>query len=170
MNYSCLITLYVLGAITVGLGVSVATHLSNRTGLKEIGGGKLTKEFERIAAEDGLAAVDIAKKAAILFIKVHEAIRVGKQLWIVDDGQLEQEITGILGEKIQVGLLDTVASLEDMPDISIRRGQVGTVVEILESNVALVEFSDDKTGVAIEVIPVNTGKLLKLHHGEAGHG
>ena len=41
-------------------------------------------------------------------------------------------------------LLDTVALLSDMPAHGLVRGQVGTVVEALDQETLLVEFSDDE--------------------------
>ena len=41
-------------------------------------------------------------------------------------------------------LLDTVALLSDMPTHGLARGQVGTVVEALDQETLLVEFSDDE--------------------------
>ncbi len=45
--------------------------------------------------------------------------------------------------KTAVKLLDVVALAEDLPDEGLRRGDVGTVVEVLEADVFTVEFSDD---------------------------
>jgi hypothetical protein len=43
-----------------------------------------------------------------------------------------------------IKLLDTVALAEDLPERKLRRGEIGTVVEILAPDVFEVEFSDDK--------------------------
>lgn len=43
-----------------------------------------------------------------------------------------------------VQLLDVVALTEDRPDQGLRRGQVGTVVEVLAPGVYEVEFCDDE--------------------------
>jgi hypothetical protein len=43
----------------------------------------------------------------------------------------------------EIPLLAVVALLEDLPGKRLVRGQVGTVVEILASEVYEVEFSDD---------------------------
>ncbi len=40
--------------------------------------------------------------------------------------------------------LDVVAVLVDIPDENLVRGQVGTVVDLLDGILALVEFSDDE--------------------------
>jgi hypothetical protein len=40
-------------------------------------------------------------------------------------------------------MLDVVALIENLPEHDLRRGQVGTIVEILDPDVYEVEFSDD---------------------------
>lgn len=40
-------------------------------------------------------------------------------------------------------LLDVVALLEDLPEINLYRGQVGTIVEVYEPGIFEVEFSDN---------------------------
>ena len=62
-----------------------------------------------------------------------------------------------------IALLDGVACLGDLPDTAVRRGQVGTVVEVLEPGHFLVEFDDKATGRSIAILPVAAGQLLKLH-------
>ncbi len=44
---------------------------------------------------------------------------------------------------IEIEILSVVARLEDVPEHSLIRGQVGTVVEVLAAGVYEVEFSDD---------------------------
>jgi hypothetical protein len=46
--------------------------------------------------------------------------------------------------KRRIKLLDTVALLEDFPECGLKRGEVGTVVEILAPDVYEVEFCDDE--------------------------
>jgi len=46
--------------------------------------------------------------------------------------------------KKRIGLLDTVALIEDLPERKLKRGEVGTVVEILAPRVCEVEFCDDE--------------------------
>jgi Domain of unknown function (DUF4926) len=60
-------------------------------------------------------------------------------------------------------LLDTVALLRDLPEHSLARGQVGTVVEWLDDKTLLVEFSDDQ-GRAYAVAPCGEVDLLVLHY------
>lgn len=62
-----------------------------------------------------------------------------------------------------IKLLDTVALLDDMPEQKLRRGQVGTVVEILKEDVFEVEFSDN-TGVSYAMLPLRSDQLMVLHH------
>lgn len=44
----------------------------------------------------------------------------------------------------QINLLDVVALVHDLPEQSLIRGQVGTVVESLAPGMFEVEFSDDE--------------------------
>jgi hypothetical protein len=60
-------------------------------------------------------------------------------------------------------LLSVVALLADLPDQGLARGQVGTVVEVLNENAALVEFSDDQ-GRAYAVAPCARANLIVLHY------
>jgi hypothetical protein len=60
-------------------------------------------------------------------------------------------------------LLDVVALLQDMPERGLARGQVGTVVENLGEDAALVEFSDDE-GRAYAIAPLSYDRLLVLHY------
>jgi hypothetical protein len=59
--------------------------------------------------------------------------------------------------------LEVVALTNDVPEKHLRRGQVGTVVEMLASGVVEVEFSDlDGNTYAMCAVPENN--LLVLHH------
>ncbi len=60
-------------------------------------------------------------------------------------------------------LLDVVALLADRPADNLARGQVGTVVETLDENSALVEFSDDQ-GRAYAIAPCTLAELIVLHY------
>ena len=66
-----------------------------------------------------------------------------------------------------IKLLDVVALLEDLPERGLRRGQVGTVVELLAAGVFEVEFSDDK-GKTYASLALHTDQLIVLHHSLAG--
>lgn len=60
-------------------------------------------------------------------------------------------------------VLDVVALLADRPADNLARGQVGTVVEPLDENTALVEFSDDQ-GRAYAIVPCALPELIVLHY------
>lgn len=60
-------------------------------------------------------------------------------------------------------LLDVVALLADRPADNLARGQVGTIVETLDANTTLVEFSDDQ-GRAYAVAPCALTDLIVLHY------
>jgi hypothetical protein len=63
----------------------------------------------------------------------------------------------------ELDLLSTVALLEDVPEKGLRRGQVGTVVEVLSPGVYEVEFSDD-TGRTYASLAIAAKHLLLLAH------
>jgi hypothetical protein len=60
-------------------------------------------------------------------------------------------------------LLDAVALLADRLEDHLARGQVGTVVETLDAERVLVEFSDDR-GQAYAVVPCPLSELVVLHY------
>lgn len=60
-------------------------------------------------------------------------------------------------------VLDVVALLADLPTQGLARGQVGTVVELLDERTALVEFADDQ-GRAYAIVPCPRTDLLVLHY------
>ena len=67
-----------------------------------------------------------------------------------------------------IGLLDVVALLEDVPAEGLRRGEVGTVVEVFADRpdlpgAFLVEFSD-RTGEAYAFADLRADQLIKLHY------
>ncbi len=59
-------------------------------------------------------------------------------------------------------LLDVVALLSDLPAHGLLRGQVGTVVEVLDGAYE-VEFSDDE-GKTYAELAISPDQLLVLHH------
>jgi hypothetical protein len=59
--------------------------------------------------------------------------------------------------------LDVVALTEDLPERGLQRGQVGTVVEVLEPGVLEVEFSDDE-GRAYASVALKADQVLMLHY------
>jgi hypothetical protein len=64
---------------------------------------------------------------------------------------------------MDVQLLDVVALTDDVPDRGLRRGQVGTVVEILAPGVFEVEFSDDQ-GRTYTTLALRSDQLMVLHY------
>jgi hypothetical protein len=69
--------------------------------------------------------------------------------------------------KRRIKLLDTVALLEDLPGRKLRRGEVGTVVEILGPDVYEVEFCDED-GQTYAELALRGDQLMTLHNqGEA---
>jgi hypothetical protein len=60
-------------------------------------------------------------------------------------------------------LLDVVALLTDLPAQRLARGQVGTIVELLDDKTSLVEFSDEQ-GRAYAIAPCPRTELLTLHY------
>ncbi|PSN09979.1 DUF4926 domain-containing protein [filamentous cyanobacterium CCP5] len=60
-------------------------------------------------------------------------------------------------------LLDVVALLEDLPELGLFRGQVGTIVEVYEPKVFEVEFSDLK-GKTYALETLQASQLILLHH------
>ena len=69
--------------------------------------------------------------------------------------------------KRKIKLLDTVALLEDLPERNLKRGEVGTVVEILASDAYEVEFCDDQ-GQTYAQFALRADQLIVLHNrGEA---
>lgn len=62
-----------------------------------------------------------------------------------------------------IRVLDVVALTEDIPDRGLLRGQVGTVVESLDSGVFEVEFVDND-GRTYAMLPLKSSQLLVLHY------
>lgn len=59
--------------------------------------------------------------------------------------------------------LDVVALTEDLPDRKLRRGQVGTVVELLDPGVFEVEFTDND-GRTFAGLALKASQLLVLYY------
>ncbi|MGA9997715.1 MAG: DUF4926 domain-containing protein [Pyrinomonadaceae bacterium] len=69
--------------------------------------------------------------------------------------------------KRKIKLLDTVALMEDLPERKLKRGEVGTVVEILAPDAYEVEFCDDE-GQTYAEFALRGDQLIVLHNqGEA---
>ncbi len=62
-----------------------------------------------------------------------------------------------------IQLLDVVALTSDPPERGLRRGQVGTVVEVLAPDVFEVEFSDD-LGRTYASLALPAHQLMVLHY------
>jgi hypothetical protein len=60
-------------------------------------------------------------------------------------------------------LLDVVALTDDRPEKGVRRGQVGTIVELLAAGVYRVEFCDLE-GRSFALIALPESQLMVLHH------
>ncbi|PSB17218.1 DUF4926 domain-containing protein [Phormidesmis priestleyi ULC007] len=62
-----------------------------------------------------------------------------------------------------ISLLEVVALTADLPEYSLRRGQVGTVVETLANGTAFeVEFSD-RNGRTYESVGLHPEQIMVLH-------
>jgi len=61
-----------------------------------------------------------------------------------------------------IDLLDVVALTEELPQRKLRRGQVGTVVELLAPDVFEVEFSDNE-GRTFASLALRADQLIVLH-------
>lgn len=69
--------------------------------------------------------------------------------------------------KRKIKLLDTVALLEDLPERKLKRGEVGTIVEVLAPEVYEVEFCDEE-GQTYAELALRSDQLMVLHNqGEA---
>jgi len=60
-------------------------------------------------------------------------------------------------------LLDVIALLADRPVDALAHGQVGTIVETLNGDAVLVEFSDEQ-GRPYAIVPCGRSDLLVLHY------
>lgn len=62
-----------------------------------------------------------------------------------------------------IKLLDVVALSENLPERGLSRGQVGTIVEKLDEDTFLVEFSNDD-GRTYAMLPLLAAGLIVLHY------
>ena len=65
--------------------------------------------------------------------------------------------------RLKVNELDVVALMSDIPLEKLKRGQVGTVVDLPGNGMALVEFSDNN-GTPYAFASVSESQLLPLIH------
>lgn len=63
----------------------------------------------------------------------------------------------------ELELLSVIALINDVPSKGLRRGQVGTIVEILAPGVYEVEFSDD-AGQSYASLAFPADQLMRLYH------
>jgi hypothetical protein len=71
-----------------------------------------------------------------------------------------------LGTKAMIDPVEpynAVALLDDQPGTPLSRGQVGTVVDVLDPETVMVEFSDDD-GRTYALEPLRRDRLLVLHY------
>ncbi len=64
---------------------------------------------------------------------------------------------------VPINLLDVIALVADLPERGLRRGQVGTVVEVLAPGAFEVEFSDNQ-GRAYATLALRADQMMVLHH------
>lgn len=62
-----------------------------------------------------------------------------------------------------IKLLDVVALLDDQPELNLRQGEVGTIVEVLAPGVFEIEFSDD-SGEAYAFASLPAEQLIPLYY------
>ena len=60
-------------------------------------------------------------------------------------------------------ILDVVVLTENIPSLKLRKGELGTIVEILADDVFLVEFADTK-GVTYAMTPLKATVLMKVYY------
>jgi hypothetical protein len=65
--------------------------------------------------------------------------------------------------KRKIKLLSAVALVEDLPGRKLKRGEVGTVVEVLAPNVYEVEFCDEE-GQTYAELALRGDQLILLHN------
>lgn len=65
--------------------------------------------------------------------------------------------------KRAIQVLDVVALTEDLAERGLRRGQVGTVVEVLAPDIFEVEFSDNE-GRTYATAPLRADQLIVLYY------
>jgi Domain of unknown function (DUF4926) len=60
-------------------------------------------------------------------------------------------------------LFDVVVLTEAISSHNLRKGELGTIVEILDEEVFLVEFADTK-GVTYAIVPLKSSSLMKVYY------
>jgi hypothetical protein len=83
---------------------------------------------------------------------------------LLDEYDFSQEVRGKYAQRDRIKLFDSVTLASDLPEYNLRRGQVGTVVEILAEGKAFeVEFSD-RDGRTYESIGLRPDQIMVLHY------
>ena len=83
---------------------------------------------------------------------------------LLDEYDFREGIRGKYTQKYLIKLFDSVALTDDLPEYNLRRGQVGTVVEILADGKAFeVEFSD-RDGRTYESVGLRPDQIMVLHY------
>ena len=60
-------------------------------------------------------------------------------------------------------ILDVVVLTEAIPLLNLRKGELGTIVEVLDKDVFLVEFADAK-GVTYAMLSLKADALMKVYY------
>ncbi len=83
---------------------------------------------------------------------------------LLDEYDFSEGIRGKYTQKHLIKLFDSVALTDDLPEYNLRRGQVGTVVEILADGKAFeVEFSD-RNGRTYESVGSRPDQIMVLYY------
>ncbi|CCH52577.1 hypothetical protein BN8_01588 [Fibrisoma limi BUZ 3] len=62
----------------------------------------------------------------------------------------------------EFNLLDVVVLLIDIPEAKLRKGNLGTIVDVFENNEYLVEFAD-LNGIMYALPVISADRLLKVY-------
>jgi hypothetical protein len=60
-------------------------------------------------------------------------------------------------------ILDVVVLTEAVSSHKLRKGELGTIVEMLDNDAFLVEFADTK-GITYAMIPLKSSSLMKVYY------
>ena len=83
---------------------------------------------------------------------------------LLDEYDFSKGVRGKYAQRHRIKLLDSVVLIDDLPKYNLRRGQVGTVVEILADGKAFeVEFSD-RDGRTYESVGLHPDQIAGLHY------
>ena len=83
---------------------------------------------------------------------------------LLDEYDFSKGVRGKYAQRDRIKIFDSVALTGDLPEYNLKRGQVGTVVEILAEGKAFeVEFSD-RNGRTYESVGLRPDQILVLHY------